>query len=65
MGIEYMQHTQNRVVKMRSRVLDALEKMEPEKMDIKELAVYMSLISLYCTPYYGLGVAAELVKGEE
>lgn len=64
MDIEYMQHTKNKVEKMRSRVLDALEKMEPEKMDIKELAAYMSLISLCCTPYYGLGVAAELAKGE-
>lgn len=64
MDIEYMQHTKNKVEKMRSRVLDALEKLEPEKMDIKELAVYMSLISIYCTPYYGLGVAAELAKGE-
>ena len=65
MDIGYMQHTQGKVEKLRSRVLNALEKMEPEKMDIKELAVYMSLISLYCTPYYGLGVSTELVTGEE
>ncbi len=59
-----MKDTATRINNLRLRALDALEKMEPEKMDIRELAGFMSLITMYYLPYYGLGLATTTLKEE-
>lgn len=59
-----MRDTATRINNLRLRALDALEKMEPEKMDIRELAGFMSLITMYYSPYYGLGLATTTLKEE-